>query len=302
MATSIPSYLKLSRHHVFYFRWAIPTYLHPQSKRHYVETSLRTRNLRLALQMARHLAYHAENITGCMLDMNHAEIKAALQAFFANKLEEFKKRREQASFLSKPMEDQYTRILAALEQANSQGLDARIAFDDSEAFHQRIDEIIQDRKLNIPKDTHEYDTLVREHNFAYAQYLRDMLAHNDSVKTYTLVPDKTITIQPTNLSGVPLKQAVADFIADRQRGEAWTPRTSKERTVQLALLCEILGENTDIASIDVRKVDEAMSILNALPKHRSKNPKTRGLPLKQIVAMTDVEKMNPRTVNEYVTV
>lgn len=170
MALSVPSYLRLSRHNVFYFRWPIPAVLHPQGKVQHVETSLRTRNPRLALQMARYLAYHAENITGHLIGMNLSEIKAELQAFFAGKLAEFGASRELGGRLPVWMEEQHRRNLKTIEQANSNGMDGRIAFDGEEIIHQQIDEVIQVRKLNISKDAPEYDMLLREYPLAYAQY------------------------------------------------------------------------------------------------------------------------------------
>lgn len=126
MTLSIPSYLRLSRHNVFYFRWPVPAALHPLGKAQHVETSLRTRNPRLALQMARYLAYHAENITGQLIGMSHSRIKAELQAFFASKLSDFKARREHSGSLPKWMEDQHRQNLIAFDQANSNGVDGRI--------------------------------------------------------------------------------------------------------------------------------------------------------------------------------
>lgn len=52
-----PHYLTISRHHVFYFRFPIPEHLHPQRKRTDIKLSLKTRNPRKALQIARILGY-----------------------------------------------------------------------------------------------------------------------------------------------------------------------------------------------------------------------------------------------------
>lgn len=302
MALSVPSYLRLSRHNVFYFRWPIPAALHPLGKTQHVETSLRTRNPRLALQMARYLAYHAENITGHLIGMSHSGVKAELQAFFASKLEDFRTRREHGGSLPKWMEEQHIRHLKTIEQANSKGLDGRIVFDGEEDIHQQIDEIIQARKLPVTKDAPEYDTLLREYPLAYAQYLRDMLAYNDDLKNYRLAPAQTTITAQAAETGISLKQAVDDFIAERQRGEAWTDRTLKDRTAQLALLCELVGNNSALASVDAIKAAEVKKTLQALPKNRNKNPKTRGKTVQEMVAVADVEKMDTRTVNEYLTV
>lgn len=301
MAIPVPSYLRLSRHNVFYFRWPIPAALHPLGKAHHVETSLRTRNPRLALQMARYLAYHAENITGNLIGMNHSQIKAELQAFFAAKLADFTARREHAGSLPQWMEDQHRHNLNIIEQANSNGADARIIFEGEEALHKQIGEVVQSRKMPIAQDTPEYDMLVREYPLAYAQYLRDMLAYNNGLKDYSVSHAPSMTVQ-ASATRITLKQAVDDFIAERQRGEAWTDRTLKDRTAQLALLCELLGDNTDIARVDALKAAEVKKTLQALPKNRNKNPKTRDKTVAEMITITDAEKMDTRTVNEYLTV
>ena len=199
------------------------------------------------------------------------------------------------------MEDQFSHNLKAIEQANNNGLDGRIAFEGEERIYQQIDEIIEARKMPVTQDAPEYDTLLREYPLAYAQYLRDMLAYNDDMKNYKLVPAQRVAVQPTE-TGIELKQAINDFIAERQRGEAWTARTLKDRTAQLALLSELLNDNTFIGSVDAIKAAEVKKTLQALPKNRNKNPKTRDKTVQEMIAVSDVDKMDARTVNEYLTV
>ncbi|HRI75531.1 MAG TPA: site-specific integrase [Alphaproteobacteria bacterium] len=299
MALSVPSYLRLSRHNVFYFRWPIPAALHPRGKVQHVETSLRTRNPRLALQMARYLAYHAENITGRLVGMTHAEIKEELRAFFAKWLENRKRTMDEHGVLPPEQVSYYENTLFELELAIERGDDD---FTVDESLDDELQRILRVRKLNIQQDTPEYGHLKREYKFAHAQYCRDVLTYNKGIRSYDLSPVRVLTQQPTENSGITLKQAVADFILERQRGEAWTPRTLKDRTAQLALLCEILGDNIDISSVNVHKVDTVIKILHDLPKNRNKNPKTKGLTLNQMLVVTEAEKLDARTVNEYITV
>ena len=48
-----PSYLFLSRHNIYYFRYPIPCNLHPEGKRSDVKVSLETRNPDEALYISR---------------------------------------------------------------------------------------------------------------------------------------------------------------------------------------------------------------------------------------------------------
>lgn len=300
MALSNPAYLRLSRHHIYYFRWPIPAVFHPLGKISHVEVSLRTRNPRLALQIGRFLSYHVENYMGHILSMNYLEIKKELQAFFSSKLEEFKKRTDSTGPLPKWMEDQFSLTLKTVEQANNEGFDPRLMPDEHNGFHQKIDEIIQDRKLSITRGTHEYDILMREHNFAYAQYLRDMLEYNNSFKGYSLSAP-SISLKPANSSSLTLKQAIDDFAAERKRGNEWSEGTEKDRLAQFSLLREILGDNTTIITIEAKEAAHVKKILSALPKNRNKNAKTRNLPIQEAIAVPDVEKLHVKTVNEYLS-
>ncbi|WP_458792337.1 DUF6538 domain-containing protein [Yoonia sp. MH D7] len=51
-----PTYLVLSRHGVFYFRWPLPASRHPENRRSEVRLSLRTRRPSVALMLARAMA------------------------------------------------------------------------------------------------------------------------------------------------------------------------------------------------------------------------------------------------------
>lgn len=93
---------------------------------------------------------------------------------------------------------------------------------------------------------------------------------------------------------------ISEFKAERMRGQEWTARTLKDREAQLALLAEILGSDTSVSAVDASKASHVKLTLQELPKHRNKNPKTRGLPLQQAIKV-DVPKLDIRTVNEYLT-
>jgi integrase len=55
-----PSYLTISRHRVYYFRWPLPRALHPLGKVTILKVSLRTRDPKQAISLSRHLGYVAQ--------------------------------------------------------------------------------------------------------------------------------------------------------------------------------------------------------------------------------------------------
>lgn len=126
-----------------------------------------------------------------------------------------------------------------------------------------------------------------------------MLACSASARDYNLSSgQQAITLQPAK-ANVTLRQAIDDFIAERKRGNQWTDATEKDRKPQFNLLCEMLGENTDITSVDAFRAAEVKKTLLVLPKNRNKNPKTRDLKLEQAIKVEGVEKIHIKTVNEY---
>tara|TARA_Y100000590_G_scaffold252746_1_gene283790 strand:+ start:587 stop:877 length:291 start_codon:yes stop_codon:yes gene_type:complete len=90
----IPTYLTLSRHNVFYFRYPIPASLHPKAKQTDIRLSLETRCPQTALQMVRSIVYLAEGImqNPVIKLMDYHEIRAILSEFFKNAREKTKER------------------------------------------------------------------------------------------------------------------------------------------------------------------------------------------------------------------
>lgn len=299
----IPSHLLLSRHNIYYFRLSVPAFLHPQGKQSHIKLSLGTRDPREALRLSRHLAYHAGQINWHLaVGMNFIQIKAALQAYFASELEDYKSRRAVLGPLPKWREDYGRDTLQTLEKANAQGVDGLMVYYDDVRVNQEISKILQFNNMNVSKDSIEYGHFLQQFPLAYAQFLRDMLAYDAEIKDYAGPKAPISTSKPIAHSVITLQQAVNDFIDERKRGEAWTDRTLKDRTRQLALLCELIGADTDLSNINALKAAEVKKTLQALPKNRSKNPKTRHLTVQEMAKVTGVLKMNTKTVNEYLTV
>ena len=84
----IPSYLTISRHHIFYFRWPIPKALHPFGKSSEVKVSLKTRDQGAALQLSRLLSYLAYQLLNDASGggMRYDEIKSLLKSHFTQLL------------------------------------------------------------------------------------------------------------------------------------------------------------------------------------------------------------------------
>ena len=73
----LPSYLTLSRHNIYYYRFPLPKQIHPKLKASFIRLSLGTTNEREALYTSNKLTYHAEALLDRLQsnDMKYDEIK-----------------------------------------------------------------------------------------------------------------------------------------------------------------------------------------------------------------------------------
>lgn len=78
---TLPSYLTLSRHNIYYYRFPIPKTLHPEHKSSFIRLSLGTPNKREAMVMANMLTYHAEVTLKALRhsSMNYEQIRKVIK-------------------------------------------------------------------------------------------------------------------------------------------------------------------------------------------------------------------------------
>ncbi len=88
-----PTYLSCSRHSIYYFRYPLPKYTHPQGRATYFRLSLGTKDASQALQYSRIFAYFAESIIkqSVAKRMTYSEIRTALQKHFSWRLDMLRK-------------------------------------------------------------------------------------------------------------------------------------------------------------------------------------------------------------------
>lgn len=90
----IPTYLTLSRHNVYYFRWPLSEGLRPLGMASDVKVSLGTRDRREALHLSRLLAYVARTLTSraAASGMRYDEMRAVIRWHFKALLSQSKER------------------------------------------------------------------------------------------------------------------------------------------------------------------------------------------------------------------
>jgi len=96
-----PSYLVLSRHNIYYFRWPIPRQVRRHGKTSHIKISLQTREPREALRLATILQDHAYHLLkhDWVLALDYMEVKRLVETHFIKVLEDHRRNIDRYSSL-----------------------------------------------------------------------------------------------------------------------------------------------------------------------------------------------------------
>lgn len=294
-----PAYLHVSRHRVFYLRWPLPKALHPQSKPSTVKVSLDTRDKRQALHLARSLGYSAERLIarGAASGMRYEDIRAILKKHFTDALERRKAQIAEAGRLDR-LTISGLENGAGLAQEAVEGGGALLTDEYENGVLARFTAL---HGLSLDPASPAYETLRSEFKPAYRDYCRAVLEYDRSLDSYSFAPQALAGSElPAPSTPVATIRKVGDrYMDENMRGDQWAPKTKFEKREHVALLCEIIGPDTDIRTVTAPKAQAVKQTLLAYPRNRNKNPKTRGLSLAEAIAVPGVEKLNLQTINKY---
>jgi integrase len=295
-----PKFLALSRHCVYYFRWPLPKALHPESRSTTIKVSLRTRDPKRALFLARSLTVAAENLMtdGATDGMTLGEIRAVMKKHFTELLIARRERIAANGRLSMP-ELEALRNSAAIAHQDVAASSPLLPDDDETTLGQ----FVANYGLPVQLGTPAAVMLARELKRAHRDYCEAVMAYDRSLDTYDFTDEGPATVNVTREAPValsmPLRELTDSYTADRLRGEAWVKKTEGERAEHIALLHEILGADTDVQKLGSAEAKQVKDTVLAYPKNRFKNQKTRELSLSDAVALPDVDRLNVKTVNKY---
>lgn len=301
----LAAYLSASRHGIFYFRYPLPRASHPAQKRAHIKVSLSTREPRKARQFARLLAVAGQSLMSHpnVLAMRYDEMRKHVQEHFSQMLREF---RERIAADGPPSEGQLlplrtTQTLATGTVADWLDL---TQYDDAKAF---VRSFCERRGIEEIPEGEGASLLAAELLKGYREYAAQALDHIAAFDKLSLdpqVPSPTVAVplqtsKPGNQTeALPLPEVMSRYFAELDRTKALAAKTDGEKRDALALMAELTGNKppAEMARTDVQEVKAA---LFKLPKNRSKNPKTRDLPLRKALEVTGVERIAARTMNVY---
>lgn len=288
----LPSYLTLSRHNIYYYRFPLPKHLHPSHKPTFIRLSLGTTNERDALYTSNRLTYHAEALLERLQkqSMKYAEIKTKIKQGLTELIAEGKAERLEIGVYDKnkrkSMEhwvDQYNRY-------------------DPDDYEER-DMIVHNanRKitaifsgLDIPKESQKQFTL--EFIRQYPEALNALLKFNANPEDINFNVSHKENLHETQ---TPLEETIEKYIAENIRSGNWKYHTEQERRKSFNALLGILGQDFILESLTKETARKVRDIITSLPVNWRGNKKTRNLSIIEAAKNEDIDKISPKTVNEY---
>ncbi len=221
-----PIYLMRSRHQVYYFRWPLPKTPHSPKPDH-IRLSLRTREPREALRLARTLEYHARLIIDTWGEglMNNTEAKAIIHAYFQNILQKRKDRIIEDGPLADERLSQIERTIKDAEEwiELAKG-GAELEDDDT------IERVNQAMKLDIDPSSTDAEKIKANYNLAYPAMLREVLRFNEEQSSFNFAPQKHST-QSRPQKKHTLDEICQKFVDMHMRDKQWDENTRKEKLV-----------------------------------------------------------------------
>ena len=296
-----PTYVQVSRTGVLYFRWPIPKRLHPDGKASTIRVSLRTRDPKEAMRLARFLSYSAHGLSeyGMQAGTQHSEIRAILHRHFARLLEA-QKRKMQAGG---PLSGFDKSVLEGSQRTGELAVQGRNSLDIVGDDAPTLARLIELYELPIQVGTQPYEWLRSELHKSYRAYCRDTLAYNASLGDYDFNEPETVAKQAAEpeapAPSIPLSEAIERYTAEALRAGLWRERTEATRRAQLGMLARLLGADVELAKFGKAEARTVSEKLQRVPKNLNKSPAFRGMSLEAVLATAHDVGMNVTTLNDY---
>ncbi|MCL5778332.1 hypothetical protein M1105_15220 [Limibaculum sp. FT325] len=298
----IPAYLTLSRHGVYYIRWPIPEALHPYGKVSDIKVSLRTRDRREALSLARQLAALADILTSRAVAsrMRYDEMRAVIQRHFKSLLD---KRTDHIAANGR-LSGYDLAVLESARTVAQAPLSAELWSGQREDRDEALRRLQALYGFSVAQGTPEHEILSAEFQRGYRAYIEAVLAHDASFESFTFDPaaPRAEIVQPAaipNAGRTSLKDMAERYLEEGKVGNQWSAKTLNEKEEHFALLFEVVGAEADVRSITSSEARNLKAVLLHYPKNRNKNPKTRNLPLDEVLSVTGVSTISVKTINTY---
>ena len=305
------AYLCTSRHGIFYFRWPMPVEAHPDRKRGRIKLSLGTREAHEAQQLARLLAVAGQWVLAepKVRAMRYDEMRAHVRVHFLELLREFKERSADIG----PASSFDLDALKAAQGLSQSDPEAWATATHAEGTDGLLRGFCEAQNIAPVPEGRARRLMIAELQKGYRDYIANALTHTAGFDTLQLdqeantaprveqSPASKGTSEPVSeIDVLPLSDVLERYFSELERTQALAVKTESDKRDALALMAELTGGKPPVhlTKADSQKVKAA---LFKLPKNRSKNPKTRGLPVSEMLELPDVDRIGARTMNVYLS-
>jgi hypothetical protein len=273
------TYLSLSRHGIFYFRWPIPKGFHSSQKAAHVRLSLGTRLPKVAEQLSRILIVSGQAILGrpTVQAMRYDEMRQHVETHFRAVLQKHKDRLISDGDGSGQRVDALRRSLSLVED----DLWRELADQPDEQGHDLLSQFKARAGIG-PLAAEQDELLLQEYRKGYRSFLQAALEQHTTFEQYALKDNSVATSSIHSVSeagdvvadAVPYSVAVQEYLSEGQRGELWAAKTISEKRDALDLL-GMITDNKPMAHLTKADARKAKEVVTRLPKNRSKHRQTR---------------------------
>lgn len=288
----LSSYLTLSRHGIFYFRWPLPRT--DQGNRPTIKISLRTRCPERAGTLARYLASCGKVTKDNkeLARLRQDKLRELVGAYFQSQLEQYLDWLDNRG-LSKN----------ALEDARSELLDHESYLDMNMQSEMYLPIARFKRKTGL-SDADWLDSLPNaevELRKGRRDMLRRVLEAAERLERYSYANTYEVASAPPAPAlptSSPLGAALDDFIEEHSR--QWAVKTVGQNRAYLNILVEYFGPDRLLGTITKQDANEVKKVLQALPASRNTKPKLKAMPLMQVIKEPGHTKIAPKTINSHI--
>lgn len=288
----LSSYLTLSRHGIFYFRWPLPRT--DQGARPTIRISLRTRCPERAGTLARYLA-SCGTVTKDNKELTRLRqdrLRELVGAYFQAQLEQYLQWLDNRGLSKNALEDARCEMLD-----HESYLDMDIQGDmylPVERFKRKAGLSDTDWLESLPNSEVELRKGRRD-------MLRRVLEVAERLEQYSYVTTCEVASAPPApalATSSPLGAALDDFIEEHSR--QWAVKTVGQNRAYLNILVEYFGPDRLLGTITKQDANEVKKVLQALPASRNTKPKLKAMPLMQVVKEPGHTKIAPKTINSHI--
>lgn len=293
----IPTYLQLSRHGIFYFRWTLPKQAPTGQHGFCIKLSLQTREPKQALRLASPLRYLAQRLIdqGAHKQMNHQELREIVHGHFAKLVANAKARIDTDGPLSETMQMQ---LLDSIKSASD---DLANDFPIPAFAEIPANAFLDQKGIQEGRSSIDLEKLARLLLSGRKAYFEEALRYSAAAETFEFAPpmQKAKGQGKAEEPSLTLEQLVAEFWKIAKLEGRWTAKTEGERLEHIELLYERLGKDIKAQEFGRKQAHIMRDTLLAYPPNRNISPLTRGKPLLEVLGMPEVATLHPRTINKY---